>query len=90
LRAIENRAYALRNPPARVQFQPTEVGLARRCARIAFAVAYPAFTLKKLGVTQLGLFHREDTKSAKKNKKNLRVRLPSSEGCLFAVQLRNA
>jgi hypothetical protein len=45
LRAIEHRAYSLRNPPARVQFQPTEVGLALRCARIAFAVAYPEFTL---------------------------------------------
>jgi hypothetical protein len=48
LRAIENRAYSLRNPPARVQFQPTAVGLALRCTRIAFAVAYPEFTLINL------------------------------------------
>jgi hypothetical protein len=47
LRAIENRADSLQNPPARVQFQPTAVGLALRCARIAFAVAYPEFTLIK-------------------------------------------
>jgi hypothetical protein len=45
LRAIEHHAYSLQNPPARVQFQPTAVGWARRCARIAFAVAYPEFTL---------------------------------------------
>jgi hypothetical protein len=45
LRAIEHHADSLRNPPARVQFQPTEVGWALRCARMAFAVAYPEFTL---------------------------------------------
>jgi hypothetical protein len=47
LRAIENRAYSLRNAPARVQFQPTAVGLALRCARIAFAVAYPELKLRE-------------------------------------------
>jgi magnesium-protoporphyrin O-methyltransferase len=45
---MENHADSLRNPPARVQFQPTAVGLALRCARIAFAVTYPEFTLIRL------------------------------------------
>jgi hypothetical protein len=42
---MEHHADSLRNPPARVQFQPTAVGWAWRCARIAFAVAYPELTL---------------------------------------------
>jgi hypothetical protein len=53
LRAIENRAYSLRNPPAWVQFQPTSVGWARRCARIAFAVAYPEFMLIKVTLSNI-------------------------------------
>jgi hypothetical protein len=45
---MEHHAYSLQNLPARVQFQPTEIGLALRCARIAFAVAYPEFTLTSI------------------------------------------